>query len=159
MITRYRNDFLAANLLAVPQSPRLAPNAEIPKEMEDVIGLNGSVETVADCLIHFLDVSKRSITGADYVAVPEMKICRGPYVRHVSCELPRDLALSQWCFASRCGTTCCAQELPTLASTTSRRLPNIALESVLIGLSYRTRGASFKRISILPNTRILVTIP
>jgi hypothetical protein len=39
-------------------------------------------------LIHFLDVSKRSITVADYVAMTEMKICRKPYVRHLSCELP-----------------------------------------------------------------------
>jgi hypothetical protein len=43
-------------------------------------------------LIHFLDASKRSITVTDYVAMPKMKICGEPYVRHVSCELPGDLA-------------------------------------------------------------------
>ena len=64
VITRHRKDFLAANLLAVLQSLRLAPDAEIPKEIEDVIGLNGGVETVEDRLIHFLDASKRSITVA-----------------------------------------------------------------------------------------------
>jgi hypothetical protein len=95
VITRHRKDFLAANLLAVLQSFRLAPDAEIPKEIEDVIGLNGGVETVEDRLIHFLDASKRSITVADYVVMPEMKIRREPYVRHVSCELPGDLAPSQ----------------------------------------------------------------
>ncbi len=95
VITRHRKDFLAANLLAVLQSLRLAPNAEIPKEIEDVIGLNGGVETVEDRLIHFLDASKRSIAVTDYVAMPEMKIRREPYVRHVSCELPGDLAPSQ----------------------------------------------------------------
>ena len=73
-------DLLAANLLAMVQSPRLAPDAEIPKEIEDVIGLNGGVETVEDRLIHFLDASKRSITLADYVVMPEMKICRRPNV-------------------------------------------------------------------------------
>ena len=94
VISRHRKDCLAANLLAVLQSFRLAPDAEIPKEIEDVIGLNGAL-TVEDRLIHFLDASKRSITVADYVAMPEMKIRREPYVRHVSCELPGDLAPSQ----------------------------------------------------------------
>jgi len=92
VIARHRKDFLAANLLAVLQSLRLAPDAEIPKEIEDVIGLNRGVETVEDRLIHFLDASKRSITVADYVAMPKMKIRREPYVRHVYCELPGDLA-------------------------------------------------------------------
>ena len=86
VITRHRIDFLAANLLAVLQSLRLAPDAEIPEEIEDVIGLNGGVEAVEDRLIHFLDASKRSITAADYVVMPEMKIRREPYVRHVSCD-------------------------------------------------------------------------
>jgi len=95
VITRHRKDLLAANLLAVLQSLRLAPDAEIPKEIEDVIGLNGGVETVEDRLIHFLDASKRSITVADYVVMPEMKIRSEPCVRHVSCELPGDLAQSQ----------------------------------------------------------------
>ena len=95
VITRHRKDFLAANLLSVLQSLRLAPDAEIPKEIEDVIGLNGGVETVEDRLIHFLDASKRSITVADYVVMPEMKIRSEPCVRHVSCELPGDLAQSQ----------------------------------------------------------------
>jgi hypothetical protein len=92
VITRHRKDLLAASLLAVLQSLRLAPDAEIPKEIQDVIGLNGGVETVEDRLIHFLDASKRSITVADYVAMPKMKIRREPSVRHVSCELPGDLA-------------------------------------------------------------------
>jgi len=92
VIARHRKDFLAVNLLAVLQSLSLAPDAEIPKEIEDVIGLNGGVETVEDRLIHFLDASKRSITVADNVAMPKMKIRREPYVRHVSCELPGDLA-------------------------------------------------------------------
>ena len=95
VITRHRKDLLAATLLAVLQSLRLAPDAEIPKEIEDVMDLNGGVETVEDRLIHFLDASKRSITVADYVVMPEMKIRREPYVRHVSCELPVDLAPSQ----------------------------------------------------------------
>ncbi|MGA9977876.1 MAG: hypothetical protein WBQ08_04520, partial [Candidatus Sulfotelmatobacter sp.] len=95
VIARHGKDFLAANLLAVLQSFRLAPDAEIPKEIEDVIGLNGGVETVEDRLIHFLDASKRSITVTDYVAMPKMKIRGEPYVRHVSCELPGDLALFQ----------------------------------------------------------------
>jgi hypothetical protein len=95
VITRHRKDFLAANLLAVLQSLRLAPDAEVPKEIEDVIGLNGGVEKVEDRLIHFLDASKRSITVADYVVMPEVKIRREPYVRHVSCELLGDLAPSQ----------------------------------------------------------------
>ena len=92
VIARHRKDLLAANLLAVLQSPHLAPDAEIPKEIEDVIGLNGGVETFVDRLIDFLDASKWSITIADYVAMPKMKIRGEPYVRHVSCELPGDLA-------------------------------------------------------------------
>ena len=48
VIARHRKDFLAANLLAVLQSLRLAPDAEIPKETEDLIDLNGGVETVED---------------------------------------------------------------------------------------------------------------
>jgi len=79
----------------VLQSLRLAPDAEILKEIEHVIGLNGGVETVEDRLIHFLDTSKRSIIVADCVVMPEMKIRREPYVWHVSCELPGDLAPSQ----------------------------------------------------------------
>jgi len=86
VITRHRKDVFAANLLAVLQGLRLAPDTEIPKEIQDVIGLNGGVETVEDRLIHFLDASKRSITVADYVVMPEMKIRREPYVRHVSCD-------------------------------------------------------------------------
>ena len=62
VIARHRKDLLAANLLAVLQSPHLAPDAEIPKEIEDLIGLNGGVETFVDRLIHFLDVSKQKIT-------------------------------------------------------------------------------------------------
>ena len=95
VIARHRKDLLAANLLAVLQSLRLTPDAEIPKEIEDVVGLNGGVDTVEDCVIHFLDASKRSITVANYVGMPEMKIRREPYVGHVSCELPGDLAPSQ----------------------------------------------------------------
>lgn len=83
VISRHRKDFLAANLLAVLQSPHLAPDAEIPKEIEDVIGPNGGVETVEDRSIHFLDALKRPITVADYVAMTEMKICRKPYFRHL----------------------------------------------------------------------------
>jgi len=86
VISRHRKDYLAANLLAVLQRFRLALDAEIPEEIEDVIGLNGGVETVEDRLIHFLDASKRSITVADYVVMPEMKIRREAYVRHVSCD-------------------------------------------------------------------------
>lgn len=85
VIARHCKDFLAPNLLAVLQSLRLAPDTEITKEIQDVIGLNGGVETVEDRLIHFLDASKRSIAVADYVGMPEMKICRKPYVWHVSC--------------------------------------------------------------------------
>jgi hypothetical protein len=57
--------------------------------------LNGGVETFEDCLIHFLDASKRSITVSDYVAMPEMKVRREPYVWHVSSELLGDLAPCQ----------------------------------------------------------------
>ena len=71
VISRHRKDFLAANLLAVLQSFRLAPDAEIPKEIEDVIGLNGGVETVEDRLIHFLDASKRSITERIMLLCPK----------------------------------------------------------------------------------------
>jgi hypothetical protein len=70
VITRHRKD-LAANLLALLQSLRLAPDAEIPKEIENVIGFDGDVEAVEDRLIDFLDASKRSITVADYVAMPK----------------------------------------------------------------------------------------
>ncbi len=59
VITRPRKDLLAANLLAALQSLRLAPDAEISKEIEDVIGLDGGIEAVEDRLIHFLDASKR----------------------------------------------------------------------------------------------------
>lgn len=76
-----RKDLLAANLLALLQSSHLAPDAEIPKEIEDVIGLSGVVETVEDRSIHFLDALKRSITVADYVAMPEMKIRREQAIR------------------------------------------------------------------------------
>jgi hypothetical protein len=55
------------------------------------LALAGVVETVEDRSIHFLDALKRSITVADYVAMTEMKICRKPYVRHLSCELLGDL--------------------------------------------------------------------
>jgi hypothetical protein len=72
-----------------------APDTEVPKEIQDVIDLNGGVDTVENRLIHFLDAPKRSITVADYVVMPEMKIRREPYVRHVSRELPADLAPSQ----------------------------------------------------------------
>ena len=82
VITRHCKDLLAANLLAALQSLRLAPDAEIPKEIEDVIGLNGAVETVEDRLIHFLDASKGAIAVADYVVVSKMKICCEPCVRH-----------------------------------------------------------------------------
>ena len=68
VIARHRKDLLAANLLAMLQSSHLAPDAEISKEIENVIGLNRGVETVEDRLIHFLDASKRSITVTDYVA-------------------------------------------------------------------------------------------
>ena len=92
VISRDRKGLLAANLLTVLQRFRLAPDTEIPKEIQDVIDLNGGVEPFEDRLIHFLDASKRSITVADYVAMPKMKIRGEPYVRHVSCELPGDLA-------------------------------------------------------------------
>jgi hypothetical protein len=48
VITRHRKDLPAANLLALLQSLRLAPDAEISEEVEDVIGFNRSVETVED---------------------------------------------------------------------------------------------------------------
>ena len=130
VITRHRKDFLAANLLAVLQSLRLALDAEIPKEIEDVIGLNGGVETVEDRLIHFLDASKRSITVADYVAMPEMKIRREPYVRHVSCELPGDLARLNDALRSA-AERLAAQELPALASVVTER--HLMLPALLVG--------------------------
>jgi hypothetical protein len=63
-----------------------------PKRRNCGILVNRRVETVEDRLIHSLDASKRSITVADYVAMPKMFIRGEPYVRHVSCELPSDLA-------------------------------------------------------------------
>jgi hypothetical protein len=120
VISRHRKDLLAANLLAVLQSPHLAPDAEIPKEIEGVIGLYGGVEKVEDRLIHLLDVSKRSITVADYVAVPEMKICREPCVRHVSCELAGDLARLNDALRSA-AERLAAKELATLASVMTDR--------------------------------------
>ena len=95
VIARHRKDFLAANLLAVLQNPLLASDAEISQEIESVIRLHRSIQTFKDRLIHLLDTSKWAIAVADYVAMPEMKIRREPYVRHVSCELPGDLAPSQ----------------------------------------------------------------
>ena len=82
VITRHRKDFLAANLLAVLQSLRLAPDAEIPKEIESVIRLYRGVQAFKDRLIHLLDTSKRAIAVADYVGVSKMKICCEPCVRH-----------------------------------------------------------------------------
>ena len=43
VITRHRKDLLAANLLAMLQSSHLTPDAEISKEIEDVIGLHKCV--------------------------------------------------------------------------------------------------------------------
>ncbi len=84
MIAGYRKDLVAANLLAVLQNPCLASDAEIPEEVENVIGLHGGVQTFEDRLIHLLGISKRAIAVADYVAMPEMKICGEPYIRHKS---------------------------------------------------------------------------
>jgi len=70
VITRTAKIFCSESACGAPEL-RLAPDAEIPKEIEDVIGLNGGVETVEDRLIHFLDASKRSIAVADYVAMPK----------------------------------------------------------------------------------------
>jgi len=70
--------FLQRICLRCSRALTLLPMQKIPKEIEDVIGLNGGVETFEDRLIHFLDVSKRSITLADYVAMTEMKICSKP---------------------------------------------------------------------------------
>jgi len=61
----YRKDLLAANLLAVLQNPCLAPDAEIPEEVENVICLHGGVQTFEDRLIHFLGISERAIAVAD----------------------------------------------------------------------------------------------
>jgi hypothetical protein len=49
--------------------------------------------------------------------------------------------------------------LSPLAPTISLRRVNIAAVSVPTGLASRTRGASSKKISTSPNTRILSTIP
>ena len=92
VIAGERKDLPATNVLAVLQNPRLASDAEISQEIESVIRLYRSIQTFKDRLIHLLDTSKWAIAVADYVAMPEMKIRREPYVRHVSCELPGDLA-------------------------------------------------------------------
>jgi hypothetical protein len=84
VIAGQRKDLLAANLPTVLQDPRLASDTEIPEEVEDVIGLHGGVQAFEDRLIHLLDTSKRAIAVADYVVMPEMKICgepRRPYLR------------------------------------------------------------------------------
>jgi hypothetical protein len=47
-------------------------------------GLHGGVQTFEDRLIHLLGISKRAIAVAEYVAMPEMKICGELYVRHKS---------------------------------------------------------------------------
>jgi len=83
-ISGQRKDLLAANLPTVLQDPRLASDTEIPEEIEDVIGLHGGVQAFDDRLIHLLDTSKRAIAVADYVVMPEMKICGEPYARHKS---------------------------------------------------------------------------
>ena len=84
MFAGCRKNLLAANLLAVLQIPCLASDAEITEEVENVIDLHGGVQTFEDRLIHLLGISKRAIAVADYVAMPEMKICGEPYVRHKS---------------------------------------------------------------------------
>jgi len=137
VIARHRKDLLAANLLAVLQSLRLTPDAEIPKEIEDVVGLNGGVDTVEDCVIHFLDASKRSITVANYVGMPEMKIRREPYVRHVSCELPGDLARLNDALRSA-AERLAGQELPALASVVTER--HLMLPAYLVGRWQTTYG-------------------
>ena len=83
VIAGERKDLPATNVLAVLQNPRLASDAEISQEIESVIRLHRSIQTFKDRLIHLLDTSKWAIAVADYVAMPEMKIRREPYVRHV----------------------------------------------------------------------------
>jgi hypothetical protein len=56
VIAGYREDLLAANLLAVLQNACLASDAEIPEEVENVIGLHGGVQTFEDHLIHLLGI-------------------------------------------------------------------------------------------------------
>ena len=64
VIARHRKDLLAANLPAVLQSLRLAPVAEIPREIESVIRFHRGIQAFKDGLIHFLDVSKRSTASS-----------------------------------------------------------------------------------------------
>ena len=83
-ISGQRKDLLAANLPTVLQNPRLASDAEISQEIESVIRLHRSIQAFKDRLIHLVDTSKRAIAVADYVVMPEMKICGEPYARHKS---------------------------------------------------------------------------
>ncbi len=86
VIAGERIDLPATKVLAVLQNPRLTSDAEISQEIESVIRLHRGIQTFEDRLIHLLDISKRAITVADDIAVPEMKICCEPYVRHSLCN-------------------------------------------------------------------------
>ena len=56
--------------------------AKIPEEIENIVRLGTSVDTLADRFIHLLRVRKRTIAVPNNVEVAEMKIRREPDTAH-----------------------------------------------------------------------------
>jgi hypothetical protein len=57
-------------------------HAEIPKEIKNIVWFSASVDTLADHVVHFLRIPKRTIAVPNNVEVAEMKIGREPDTAH-----------------------------------------------------------------------------
>jgi len=71
---------LAANLLSKFRSPCFWANAEISKEVQNVVRFYMRVQAFKNRMIHFLNGFKRAIAVPNNVLVPQMKISSEPNV-------------------------------------------------------------------------------
>jgi hypothetical protein len=75
-------DCLAGDLIPVEGDGLRAAHAEVPEEIEHIIGLDQGIQTLQDGRVHLPRVCERTVAVANDIEVPQMKVGRKPSVSH-----------------------------------------------------------------------------
>jgi hypothetical protein len=75
-------DCLAGDLIAIEGDGLRAAHAEVPEEIEQVIGLDQRIQALQDGRVHLPRVCERTFAVANDIEVPQMKVGCKPSVSH-----------------------------------------------------------------------------
>jgi hypothetical protein len=83
MVAFNEMDLIAVQTLAIGRDLFNAAHAKVPEKIQRVVWLDALVHSIHDASIHLFRARKRSITVANDVEMPEVKIGREPSISHI----------------------------------------------------------------------------